>query len=180
MRSDGGAAALPRVHRSSLGLARWALWSVTLINAGWLVLAVLVLAIPLPARGGDWSVAVEYRDGQPAYVFLSHDDKWRLPVALEEVDPAFVAALVALEDKRFWRHRGVDPIAIVRAAATDVIHARRVSGGSTLTMQLARLLEPRARTLPNKLVDMFRAVQLDLRLSKREILAQYLSRTPYG
>jgi penicillin-binding protein 1C len=161
-------------------LARWALLAITAVNAGLLVLVALALAIPLPARGRDWSVAVEYRDGRPAYVFLSHDDKWRLPVALDDVDPAFVAALVALEDKRFWRHDGVDPLAIARAAVTDVIHARRVSGGSTLTMQLARLLEPRARTLPNKLVDMFRAVQLDLRLGKREILAQYLSRTPYG
>jgi len=180
MRSDRGVAAWPRVDRRRPGLARWALWSVTLINAGWLVLAVLVLAIPLPARGSDWSVAVEYRDGQPAYVFLSHDDKWRLPVALDEVDPAFVAALVALEDKRFWRHNGVDPVAIARAAVSDMFHLRRVSGGSTLTMQLARLLEPRARTVPNKLLDMFRAVQLDLRLGKREILAAYLSRTPYG
>ena len=180
MRSDGGAAALPRLHRRILRFARWALWFVTLINAGWLVLAVLVFALPLPARGSDWSVAVEYRDGRPAYVFLSHDDKWRLPVALEEADPVFVAALVALEDKRFYHHHGVDPLAIARAAASDVIHLRRVSGGSTLTMQLARLLEPRARTVPNKLVDMFRAVQLDLRLGKREILEAYLSRTPYG
>ena len=169
-----------RAHRRLLGVARWALLAVTVLNAGWLVLAALVFAVPLPARGSDWSVAVEYRDGRPAYVFLSHDDKWRLPVALADVDPAFVRALVALEDKRFWHHDGVDLIAIARAAVTDVIHRRRVSGGSTLTMQLARLLEPRARTVPNKLIDMFRAAQLDLRLGKREILAQYLSRTPYG
>src|SRR5262249_6007331 len=135
---------------------------------------------PLPTRGSDWSVAVEYRDGRPAYVFLSRDDKWRLPVALDEVDPAFVAALVALEDKRFWSHDGGDPIAIARAAVSDAIHLRRVSGGSTLTMQLARLLEPRTRTIAHKLLDMFRAVQLDLRLTKREILEQYLSRTPHG
>ena len=159
---------------------RWALAGVTAVNAALLVVAVLAMAVPLPARRSDWSVAVEYRDGRPAYVFLSRDDKWRLPVALDEVDPSFVAALVALEDRRFWRHDGVDPIAIARAAITDAIHARRVSGGSTLTMQLARLLEPRPRTIRSKLVDMFRAVQLDLRLTKREILEEYLSRTPYG
>jgi penicillin-binding protein 1C len=175
-----GRALLARRHRRLLGLARWALLGVTVVNAGWLVLVVLVLAVPLPARGGDGSVAVEYRDGRPAYVFLSRDDKWRLPVTLDEVDPAFVAALVALEDQRFWHHDGVDPRAIVRAAVSDLVHLRRVSGGSTLTMQLARLLEPRARTVRSKLLDMFRAVQLDLRLGKREILAQYLSRTPYG
>ncbi|HEX3760436.1 MAG TPA: transglycosylase domain-containing protein, partial [Kofleriaceae bacterium] len=162
---------------------RGALVAITAINAALLATLALAFAVPLPERGersDRWSAAIEYRDGTPAYVFLSSDDKWRLPVALDEVDPAFVAALVALEDKRFWHHAGVDPIAIVRAAASDVIHARRVSGGSTLSMQLARLLEPRPRTLHAKLLDMFRAVQLDLRLSKREILEDYLSRTPYG
>jgi len=159
---------------------RCALWAALVVNTVSLLVLVLVVALPLPARRADWSVAVDYRDGRPAYVFLSRDDKWRLPVALDDVDPGMVAALVALEDKRFFRHDGVDPIAIVRAAVTDVVHARRVSGGSTLTMQLARLLEPRPRTIPSKLIDMFRALQLDVRLSKREVLEQYLSRTPYG
>src|SRR5262249_28847392 len=134
---------------------RRGLWLVTVGNAAMAIALVAALVVPLPARRGDWSVAVEYRDGTPAYVFLSRDDKWRLPVSLGEIDPAFVAALVALEDKRFWRHDGVDPVALVRAAASDVVHARRVSGGSTLTMQLARLLEPRPRTLPSKLADIF-------------------------
>ena len=153
---------------------------VTTINALLLLLLGLAYAVPLPDRDAGWSVVVEYRDGAPAYVFLSPDDKWRLQSTLDRVEPKFIEALVALEDKRFWTHHGVDPIAIGRAAITDLIHARRVSGGSTLSMQLARLLVPRARTIPNKVVDMFRAVQLDLRLSKREILEQYLSRTPYG
>jgi penicillin-binding protein 1C len=149
-------------------------------NAALLVLIALAYLIPLPDRDTGWSSVVEYRDGRPAYVFLAPDDKWRLQTELDGIDPKFVDALVALEDKRFWNHHGVDPIAVVRAAWSDVTQARRVSGGSTLSMQLARLLEPRSRTIPNKLVDMFRAVQLDLRLPKREILAEYLSRTPYG
>jgi penicillin-binding protein 1C len=153
---------------------------VTVLNAAMLVLIAAAYLVPLPERRTGWSAVVEYRDGRPAYVFLSPDDKWRLHVGLERIDPKLVDALVALEDKRFWSHHGVDPIAIVRAAWTDVIHGRRVSGGSTLSMQLARLYEPRARTLPNKAIDMFRAVQLDLRLTKREILEEYLSRTPYG
>ena len=150
------------------------------INVAFLLLVGAAYVVPLPTRDTGWSTVVEYRDGKPAYVFLSSDDKWRLRVELERIDPKLVDALVALEDKRFWSHHGVDPVAIVRAALTDIVHARRVSGGSTVSMQLARLLEPRPRTIPNKLVDMFRAVQLDLRLSKREILEQYLSRTPYG
>jgi penicillin-binding protein 1C len=161
-------------------LIRRALRVVLAINLAWLALVAAAYLVPLPARAPGWSTVVEYRDGRPAYVFLSPDDKWRLHVELERVDPAFVRALIALEDKRFYDHHGVDPIAIARAAWSDVIHARRVSGGSTLSMQLARLYEPRRRTIPSKLADMFRAVQLDLRLSKREILEEYLSRTPYG
>ena len=149
-------------------------------NALWLALIGAVFAVPLPARPADWSVTVEYRDRQPAYVFLSGDDKWRLPVTLDRVDPSYVTALIALEDQRFYSHAGVDPIAIVRAAWTDLAEGRRVSGGSTLSMQLARLLEPRPRTIRSKVIEMFRAMQLDARLSKREILEQYLSRTPYG
>ena len=158
----------------------WALRVAVALNAGLLLLLAAAYLAPLPDRTTGWSTVVEYRDGRPAYVFLSPDDKWRLHVDLDRVDPQLVRALVALEDKRFWRHHGVDLVAIARAAWSDVVHARRVSGGSTLSMQLARLYEPRPRTIPSKLADMFRAVQLDLRLSKREILEEYLSRTPYG
>ena len=148
---------------------RWAMLVVTAVNVVAIAVLVAALAVPLPARGTDWSVAVEYRDGAPAYVFLSHDDKWRLPVALDEVDPRFVDALVALEDKRFFSHAGVDPVAIARAAVTDLIHVRRVSGGSTLTMQLARLLEPRPRTLAMRESPEFARYS-------REILEVFLAR----
>lgn len=163
----------PLVGRRLLG-------AVTAINIAWLVLVGAVYAVPLPSRELGWSVSVEYRDGDPAYVFLAPDDKWRLPVELDRVDGKYIEALVALEDKRFYSHAGVDPVAIIRATWSDVTRMRRVSGGSTLSMQLARLLEPRARTIPNKLIDMFRALQLDARMSKREILEHYLARTPYG
>jgi penicillin-binding protein 1C len=156
------------------------LWLATVGNALWLGLFTLAYAVPLPSRAAGWSTIVTYRDGAPAYAFLAPDDKWRLPVTLDQIDPKLVDGLIALEDKRFWDHHGVDPIAIARAAWTDLVRGRRVSGGSTVSMQLARLLEPRPRTIPSKLLDMFRALQLDLRLSKRELLAGYLSRTPYG
>jgi penicillin-binding protein 1C len=159
------------------------LWASLLLNATWLALFSLAYTIPLPSRAAGWSTIVTYRDGTPAYAFLAPDDKWRLPVDPDDpgaIDPKLIQALIALEDKRFWDHHGVDPIAIARAAYTDVVRGHRVSGGSTLSMQLARLLEPRPRTIPSKLLDMFRAFQLDLRLDKRELLAAYLSRTPYG
>lgn len=169
----------------AIGRRRWkvvraVIWMVTVVNALFLALFVAVYAVPLPDRETGWSTVVEYRDGTPAHVFLSPDDKWRLQVDLDAVDPKLLEALVALEDKRFWDHDGVDPLAIGRAAWSNLSSGHRVSGGSTITMQLARLLEPRPRTIPSKLLDMFRAAQLDLRLAKREILAEYLSRTPYG
>ncbi len=169
-----------RLRRLALRVALRATWLITCVNAVFLVVLALALAIPLPDRDAGWSTVVEYRDGRPAHGFLSPDDKWRLEVSLQRVDPKLVEALVALEDRRFWSHDGVDPVAIARAAWTNLTRARRVSGGSTISMQLARLLEPRPRTIPNKLVDMFRALQLDLRLSKHAILERYLARTPYG
>jgi penicillin-binding protein 1C len=104
-------------------LARVVKWFVTALaatNATLLVLLALVFVVPLPSRDAHASVVVEYRDGRPAYVFLTKDEKWRLPVELSRVDPAYVRALVALEDKRFYSHDGVDPIAILRAAKSNL------------------------------------------------------------
>ena len=99
---------------------------------------------------------------------------------VDDVDPAYVDALLRFEDKRFFRHGGVDPWAVVRAAALDLRHRRVVSGASTITMQLVRLLEPRPRTLASKAIEALRAAQLEARMSKREILGAYLTYTPYG
>jgi len=145
--------------------------------------ALLALAwlLPLPARLAQApSTVVRYRDSTPAQVFLSPDDRWRLPADLGAVDPDYLRALVALEDKRFWWHLGVDPLAIWRAALQDLAAGEVVSGASTLTMQLVRVLEPRPRNLRSKALEALRALQLELRLSKEEILAAYLSYVPYG
>jgi penicillin-binding protein 1C len=150
------------------------------VAAGALLL-ILAQLVPLPARlAAPPSQVVELRDGQVAHVFLSPDEKWRFAARLERIDPAFVAALIALEDRRFHAHPGVDPLALARAAWSNVARGRRVSGASTITMQLARLLEPRPRTLRSKLIEMFRAVQLETRLGKRRILEAYLTFAPYG
>ncbi|MCB0218800.1 MAG: penicillin-binding protein 1C [Chrysiogenetes bacterium] len=137
--------------------------------------------VPLPERllAGP-SRVVYFRDGTPAYVTLSTDDKWRIPVSVDEVDPNYLAALVEIEDGRFWWHPGVDPLAVVRALFQNVSAGGVVSGASTLTMQLVRVLEPRPRTLSSKFIEALRALQLELRLSKREILHAYLSFIPYG
>ncbi|MCK6544544.1 penicillin-binding protein 1C [Myxococcota bacterium] len=148
------------------------------------VLLALVIAarvVPLPEDFfSEPSTVVELSDGSWAHVFLSPDEKWRIQVDLDEVDPAYVDALIRLEDKRFWAHLGVDPIAIVRAAVLNVVRGRVVSGGSTLTMQLVRVREVRPRSLGSKIVEAFRALQLEVRYSKEEILEAYLQYVPYG
>ena len=106
--------------------------------------------------------------------------RWRIRADLKRTDTSFVRRLIAIEDERFWRHDGVDPAAVVRAGGSALLRGRIVSGASTLSMQTARLLEPRPRTLGAKLVEMIRAVQLEARYSKREILALYLTLAPYG
>lgn len=154
-----------------------------LVGLGIAMATALTLAytIALPERLGlQDSEVVEYDKGQAAYVFLSEDDKLRIPITLDEVDPDFVDALIRLEDKRFFAHPGADPFAILRALTSNLTHANRVSGASTITMQLVRLLEPRPRTYASKCIEILRAMQLELRLSKEVILMNYLRFAPYG
>jgi penicillin-binding protein 1C len=108
------------------------------------------------------------------------DGRWRIRTDLDRTDDTFKKRLIAVEDARFYGHLGVDPLAVVRAAGSAVLHGRATSGASTLTMQTARLLEPRPRNLGSKLIEMIRAVQLESRLTKRETLALYLTLAPYG
>ena len=110
----------------------------------------------------------------------AEEGRWRLPVAVEAVDPLYLSLLIAYEDRRFERHPGVDPLALLRAVGDAVMAGRLVSGASTLTMQVARLLEPRPRTLGSKLIEMARAVQLERRFDKPQILGMYLTLAPYG
>jgi penicillin-binding protein 1C len=141
----------------------------------------LAASVPLPDRlTAESSAVVRYRDGSTAHVFLAPDGRRRIAVDPESVDSAYISALIRLEDRRFRVHLGVDPIAVLRAAFTNLYRGRVVSGASTITMQVARLCEPRPRTLRSKIVEAARAVQLELRLSKREILAQYLQLIPFG
>ncbi len=135
---------------------------------------------PLPEKLAVSQEVVD-RDGALLRTYATSDGFWRLGVSLDQVDPDFVKMLVAYEDKRFWDHAGIDPLALLRAAGQFAGHGRIVSGGSTLSMQLARLIEPReSRSITSKLTQMFRAWQIERRLSKREILERYLTLAPYG
>ncbi len=136
---------------------------------------------PIPdARLREVSTVVSDRDGAPLRMFLTPSGRWRLASAPEAVSPNYLKTLVAVEDRRFWSHHGVDPLALARAFAQRVRRGRAVSGASTLTMQVARLLEPRPRTLRSKAIEALRALQIEAHWSKREILAAYLRLAPMG
>ncbi|MEL6236518.1 MAG: penicillin-binding protein 1C [Pseudomonadota bacterium] len=121
------------------------------------------------------------RDGRLMRAWAVEDGIWQLPVTASDVDPDYIARLVAYEDKRFWRHAGVDPLALLRAAWQALRHGRVVSGGSTLTMQVARLLEASGTgRLAGKLRQIRVALALERRLDKRAILTLYLQLAPMG
>ncbi|MDG2479539.1 MAG: penicillin-binding protein 1C [Alphaproteobacteria bacterium] len=123
---------------------------------------------------------VNDRNGVLLRAFTTDDDMWRYAAQRDEVDPLYVAMLMAWEDKRFEDHVGVDPLAVLRALGQWVEAGRIISGASTLTMQTARLLEPRSRDLGSKIIEMTRALQLERRYTKNEILAAYLTLSPFG
>jgi penicillin-binding protein 1C len=118
--------------------------------------------------------------GNVIHAFLSRDDKWRLYTEVSEITPLLRKTLMYKEDQYFYYHPGVNPFAIIRAAGRNIFTGRRTSGASTITMQVVRLLEPRPRTYSNKILEMYRALQLELHYSKTEILQMYLNLVPYG
>lgn len=167
-------------------LIRWLVGT----RIGRLVLALALLAFaallldrlfPLPLPDPDHgSTVVLARDGTPLRAFADHDGVWRYPVQVEDVSPLYVEALLTYEDRWFRRHPGVNPLALARAALQWIRHGRLVSGGSTLTMQVARILDGTPHSAGGKLLQILRALQLEARLSKREILALYLNHAPFG
>ena len=141
------------------------------------------LAFPLDlSRYRNLSPEVVDRHGVLLRAFLTRDGYWRLKTGISDVSPRYLALLEAYEDKRFESHWGIDPLALLRAIGQYVTAGHVVSGGSTLTMQVARLLEPphASRSLGVKLFEMVRALQLEERYSKNEILSMYLTLAPMG
>lgn len=144
------------------------------------VLAADALAPPDLSRGRRSSPVTLDRRGQWLRALPVENGRWRIRADLKRTDPSFLRRLIAIEDQRFFAHAGVDPRAVARAGGSALLRGRVVSGASTLSMQTARLLEPRPRNLGSKLVEMIRAIQIEARLSKREVLALYLTLAPYG
>jgi penicillin-binding protein 1C len=128
----------------------------------------------------EYSTIIRDARGEVINAFLTTDQKWRMNTRLQEISPLLRKTIVAKEDKYFYSHPGVNFLAVGRAALMNVLHMRRTSGASTITMQVAKALEPRKRTMIAKLVEMFRAFQLEWKYSKEEILQMYLNLAPYG
>jgi penicillin-binding protein 1C len=138
---------------------------------------------PLPLeQARQVSTTIVDRNGKLLRAYAMADGRWRLPVdAKTAVDPGYLKLLLAYEDRRFYAHAGIDPLALGRAAFQLVARGHIVSGGSTITMQLARLMEPRReRSVYAKLRQMVRAIELERKLSKDEILDLYLALAPFG
>jgi penicillin-binding protein 1C len=175
-----GAAKTSRLRRIALAAAVGALWLAAAASGA--VSGLLAAYGPSPlGRDLEVSRAVLDRNGALLRAYLTSEGRWRLAATRNDVDPRYLEALLAYEDKRFPSHRGLDPLALGRAAYQLVSQGHIVSGGSTLTMQVARLLEPRReRSLDAKIRQAFGAVQLESMLSKDEILALYLTLAPYG
>jgi penicillin-binding protein 1C len=150
----------------------------TLAGAAW-----WIVSLGPPPLGNDieFSARVLDRDGRLLRAYATSEGRWRLPATVTDVDPRFFQVLFAYEDKRFRTHHGVDPLALMRAAWQLGTSGRIHSGGSTLTMQVARLLEPRSgRTFLAKLRQAVRAVEIEHVRNKDQILALYLELAPYG
>ena len=128
----------------------------------------------------QYSTLIKSSEGTLLYAFLSPDDKWRMFVELHEITPTLRKAILTKEDKYFYYHFGVNPIAIIRAIYNNTLKGRRTSGASTITMQVVRLLYPNKRTYFNKISEIFRATQLEIFYSKDKILQMYLNLVPYG
>lgn len=139
--------------------------------------------IPLPMDDFEkrsFAQVVVDRNGQPLRAFPDAQGVWRYPVELTEISPLYLEALINYEDRYFYQHFGVNPLAVGRAFWQWLRHGELVSGASTLTMQVSRILKPHKKTLSGKLAQMFRALQLEWHYSKDEILTYYVNYAPFG
>ncbi len=180
--------ASPRPGEANKGLnTRWVaalpIGAALLVAGAWGTVRLSMYAIgPPPLEAADQlSVTVLDRHDNLLRAFTTSQGLWRLPVEVSEIDPRYLALLMTFEDRRFYSHRGVDVVAAARAGLQLIGNGRIVSGASTLTMQVARLLDgERERSLLNKWRQAIRALQLEARFSKQEILRLYLRLAPFG
>jgi penicillin-binding protein 1C len=144
---------------------------------------VLDFFIPLPIedfKQRHFAQVVVDKDGQPLRAFPDKQGVWRYPIAMNQVSPLYLQALINYEDRYFYQHFGVNPLAMVRALGQLIKNGKIISGASTLTMQVARILKPHKKSFSGKLVQMFMALQLEWHYNKQEILNYYINYAPFG
>src|ERR1700712_4391253 len=134
---------------------------------------------PVPSEI-EYSTIVTDNKAEVIHAFLTKDQQWRMKTELNEISPLLKKTIIEKEDKYFYYHPGINALAVCRAFVKNIFRMKRTSGASTITMQVAKALEPKRRTYFNKLIEMFRALQLEWKYSKDEILQLYLNLVPYG
>ena len=134
---------------------------------------------PIPQMPG-YSTVILSRDITILSAYLAFDDQWRLKTSLHEVNPDFLQTIMLKEDRWFYYHPGVNPVSIGRAAFNNFFSEGKSHGASTITMQVARMLEPKERTYLSKVKEILRAFQLEWHYTKNEILELYINLLPYG
>ena len=151
-----------------------------LVLAGLLVLFAS-MPLPDPLFQKDTGTVVLDRNGKILRMFLDDREQWQMPPdPNHDIPEKLEQAILLKEDRHFYLHPGVNPIAVARAMYQNVREQHIVSGASTITMQLARMIKPKPRTIGNKVLEMCQAVKIELRLGKREILRTYLDHAPFG
>lgn len=139
----------------------------------------LNLIFPLPDKI-EYSTIINDNKGELINAYLTKDEKWRMKTELDEISPLLRKTIIAKEDKYFYSHPGINVIAIGRALFKNLVRMKRTSGASTITMQVARAMEPGKRNIWSKIRESFRALQLEWKYDKDEILQLYLNLVPYG
>lgn len=157
-----------------VGVALWGL--------GKLSLQASLYLFPLPTERleHDYSIVALAPDGRLLRINLSPSGKYRIRLPLKEIDPQLIQGFLLYEDRFFFHHPGINPWALVRSAWADITARRIIMGGSTLTMQIAKVMEPKKRTIWAKCMEMVRALQLEMVYSKEELLELYLNTIPMG
>lgn len=139
-----------------------------------------LVQLPSPLFKPDYSTVVLDENGKFLRVFINEREQWALPPDGDKIPDKLKEAVLNYEDKRFYDHHGIDPLALVRAFYQNLREMDKISGASTITMQVARLTRPKARTIVNKLIEMVQALKIERKYSKEEILKSYLTHAPYG
>lgn len=172
----------PKAKLTGRPWLKYPAWSAGVLGSLFLFFVLLDWIFPLPLQRftDHTSTLVVAEDGTPLRAFAGPNGVWRYPITLNRVSPYYLQALLHYEDRWFYQHPGVNPLAMIRASWQGLRAGRIISGGSTLTMQVASLMDPHSRTFGGKFKQMFRALQLEWHCSKKEILTYYVNHAPFG